>query len=507
MKNVYEFEIGSAWTRLLRGDKKLVKRCLRVLKDDKYSKAYASGMSFVNFYSETHDEFPTGLLDHVTSFLRSNVDDLNIRTIKNYTITDLSPISEDMLDGILLRNYQVDTANLALARQRGTLIAATGSGKTVILMAILSELSFRKLKTLIIVPTTNILLNTVNKIKKHMGIDVGMYGDKFKIIKDVTVITNQSLDAYSRTTNYKSKLPINEAKVTLKRHDELREYVKSCDAIIVDEVHLSTAPAWYNACMMCNGWFRIGMTGTVDSKNDERMFRLRAATGDVMAEITADKLINDGYLAKPYIHAIIDNDVYSGYRMPESTVDMDGSAFYKILYDESTVENEKYNSKVADLIEELDVRGQAVLVLITRKKQLRLLSNILRERDLDFFELSGDTPLGIRAEAVETLDREGRGTIVATKIFDIGVDIPALNAVILAAGGRAEISTRQRVGRGLRPKPGENVVHIYDFMNVSHSLLAKHAFERWEIYESENFTIIPEENFCEMLDEIGDASG
>jgi len=502
-KNKYKFSVGAATTKLTRGDHRVVNRCLRVLKDDKYDRKFGGGgLSYVSFFNIEKKSFPTGLLLYVTEFLKKHVDNVSITINDTVVKPELGSIDKDILPGITLYDYQVATANKALECQRGTIIAATGSGKTVIMMAILAELSFHKLKTLIIVPTTNILLNTAQNIRDKLDIDVGMYGDKFHDIKDVTVITNQSLDAYLRGSHYKSNLPIFEAKVSLARDDALGKYVASCDAIMVDEVHLSTAPAWYNACMLCNGWFRIGLTGTVDSTNEERMFRLRAATGDIITEITADSLINSGHLAKPYIHAVIDQEVYSGYNIPDFTVDLDGGAFYHKLYNLSTVENVQYNTKIVDLIEVLYTYGQAVLILTNRKKQLSLLSQLLSERDIEFFMLSGDTPLGVRAEAVEVVERDGHGVILATKIFDIGVDIPALNSVILTAGGRAEISTRQRIGRGLRAKPGENVVHIYDFMNVSHTLLAKHSLQRWEIYEAEKFTIIPEDNFEEMLDDI-----
>ena len=143
-----------------------------------------------------------------------------------------------------------------------------------------------------------------------------------------------------------------------------------------------------------------------------------------------------------------------------------------------------------------------MLVLCNRISHLNLLSDFFRKFGLDFYELQGKTPLGVRTEAIQKIRKSGRGIILATKIFDVGVDIPALNSLVLAGGGKAPITLRQKIGRGLRVKEGENIVHVFDFMNVSAGLLAKHCLERWEVYENEKFEIVPEDNFNELIERI-----
>ena len=72
--------------------------------------------------------------------------------------------------------------------------------------------------------------------------------------------------------------------------------------------------------------------------------------------------------------------------------------------------------------------------------------------------------------------------LIGTNILDVGVDVPSIGMVILAAGGKAEVQLRQRIGRGLRrKKTGKNITYIIDFQDSFNQHLLKHAKTRQEI--------------------------
>ena len=91
-------------------------------------------------------------------------------------------------------------------------------------------------------------------------------------------------------------------------------------------------------------------------------------------------------------------------------------------------------------------------------------------------------------DAVERLKR-GELAIIASTIFDEGVDIPEVGSLILAVGGKSTIKTLQRVGRALRPKKGENEVEIYDFIDWGNKYLLSHSRQRLQDYMDEGFHI------------------
>jgi superfamily II DNA or RNA helicase len=52
--------------------------------------------------------------------------------------------------------------------------------------------------------------------------------------------------------------------------------------------------------------------------------------------------------------------------------------------------------------------------------------------------------------------------LIATTIFDEGVDVSGINCLFLAAGGKSMRQLLQRIGRGLRKKSDGSCIEVYD---------------------------------------------
>ena len=76
--------------------------------------------------------------------------------------------------------------------------------------------------------------------------------------------------------------------------------------------------------------------------------------------------------------------------------------------------------------------------------------------------------------------------MIASPIFDEGVDLPEINSLIIAPGGKSEWKTIQKIGRGLRKKASNKPLIVYDFIDASR-FLKKHSRARMKIYEKEGF--------------------
>ncbi len=74
--------------------------------------------------------------------------------------------------------------------------------------------------------------------------------------------------------------------------------------------------------------------------------------------------------------------------------------------------------------------------------------------------------------------------IIATSIFDEGIDIPHLETLIIAGGGKSAIKTTQRIGRVLRKFPGKSKAMVHDFADDCR-WLKDHYKERRTIYEDD----------------------
>ena len=77
--------------------------------------------------------------------------------------------------------------------------------------------------------------------------------------------------------------------------------------------------------------------------------------------------------------------------------------------------------------------------------------------------------------------------LIATTILDEGVDVPNINAMIYARGGKSIRKLLQGVGRGLRKKADGSNLRIYDFIDNTAYVLIKQSQQRLEILQKEKF--------------------
>ncbi len=98
--------------------------------------------------------------------------------------------------------------------------------------------------------------------------------------------------------------------------------------------------------------------------------------------------------------------------------------------------------------------------------------------------LSGKDSSDERAAAKAQLENGEINCIIASRIFDIGIDLPSLSGLVVASGGKSSVRALQRIGRVIRKFPGKKQAAIIDF-NDSAVFLDKHSLARRKIYLSE----------------------
>jgi len=125
------------------------------------------------------------------------------------------------------------------------------------------------------------------------------------------------------------------------------------------------------------------------------------------------------------------------------------------------------------------VRKLPVLTLVARKAQGDLLKELYAAAGLRTVFLRGEDDQAERKAKLKMLVAGELDVIIGTTILDVGVDVPAIGLVQLAGGMKAEVSLRQRVGRGLRRKRlGPNIAFIADYSCNTATVLRDHARQR-----------------------------
>jgi len=417
-------------------------------------------------------KIPTGLLFIVTEYFRENnmpykiIDDRKKPDTFFYLSVEENKYT--ILTGIKLRDYQKEAIEQALCWERGVLELATGSGKTEIAIAITKLLG---LKTLFIVHTQDLLRQTRERFEKRLDLKgkIGIIGEgKFEVDSDIVIATIQSLDRRLFEKNEKGNSILNK-----KTGEEMKKFLNTFDVMFQDETHHSSATTWYRMGMfMHNAYYRFGLSGTPLRRDVLSNMKVMAITGPSIYERKSIGLIKDGYLSNIKMEIIACPTIYLGKDWQE-------------IYDNGIVHSLERNSSICEIAIKHFKQGKKVMVLVRRIKHGEILEQMCVAAFVPAIFLKGSDSADHRVAVKELFSEKNDFILIASTIFDEGVDIPEVNVLIIAAGGKSEVKTIQRVGRGLRKKKVGGVL-VYDFNDYS-KFLNKHSINRIKVYQKEGF--------------------
>jgi len=386
--------------------------------------------------------FPSGLVHRVSQIMRQAGFGVTIQDNRDIPDYNSDVIRPDVFDGITLRDYQIDAAKRMLSHSCGIAKMATNAGKTAII-----ALLCRALPGNVLVLTTkkDLLYQTSDRLSVRLNEPVGVVGDGKRIVRRVTVGMVQTL----------VKHPFNE-KLT---------------CVVFDECHHIPSKTSQQVLFNLDAPYRFGMSGTPLRHAALNDLVLIASTGEVIVEVTNADLIKSGISARPIIHMYGVFAVFKDQTWQEA-------------YQTYIVDNTKRNNIIADVLTEYDY--QSALVLVERLAHGRALEDLVPGSMF----VNGSDDVDERMDVLDDL-RAGNGAIViATPIFDEGVDVPSVDLLVLAGGGKGHIRLLQRLGRGMRQKGGDNVLRVVDFVDDTSRHLLLHSLKRCELYEQEGFEVV-----------------
>tara|TARA_R100000458_G_scaffold1977_4_gene1660 strand:+ start:6227 stop:7600 length:1374 start_codon:yes stop_codon:yes gene_type:complete len=417
-----------------------------------YKKGFWDGSK--KFFEKKTGKFGTGLLSYI-------IEDLRIAGLK-YKIEDNRPditLNNYSLSSLKYRDYQKLLIDKALKEKGCILKAPTGSGKTIVLAGLLKALENHT--GLVIFNKKQLVYQTYEFLKSH-GFDIGIAFGEGVDVKPITLCTIQSIDKVLDT------------------------HLKHSDFIIVDEVHeFSKGKLSLKAIKSFpNASYRIGMTATIP-KDPVAKLNLISALGKIIEEVDATELIDLGFLTKPKIHIL-----------PAPNVALESSDSYLDVYRKCITENTLRNELIRSIIQTIQHKPSKTLILVKDLDHAKALQDIIPGS----LKLEGKDGLSIRDATVKDFVSQEKGVLIATTIFQTGVDIPEITHLINARGLKSEIATLQALGRALRTHSSKQKVYIYDFMDKA-PYLEKHSKERIKSYKSLNFKV---DNHAEKKRKIQD---
>jgi len=366
------------------------------------------------------------------------------------------------LGGYDERDYQVEAIRTALRSRRGIINHATAAGKTVTLAGMIYCANS---ETLFLCHKKGQAKQAWKDLSYLTGYETGRFFEGIKETnKFIVVATVQSINAW---------LARDQAACV--------KFLKTRKCVIGDEIHHSSSVTWRMVFYNCiNAIYKFGATGTVH-REDGRIMELVAVTGPIIHTKSATSLIREGYVAQPIIDIL---------RYEKADLNMSGVLWHE-LYKEGIVHNKERNYLICKSAQLFMKREKQVLIIVVSVEHGEILSKAL---NMPF--ISGKENTYIRDKRLEEFQSCAIPGLIASVILDEAINVPNIDAIILAGGGKAQNSIYQRIGRGMRLSAERNktVCRIIDFADDFNFTLMRQSWKRVEIMRKEEGFVVRKSN-------------
>jgi len=255
---------------------------------------------------------------------------------------------------------------------------------------------------------------------------------------------------------------------------DIDDWIDQFPVLIIDEAHHVTKfdGGYAKVLRYMLSPVKIGFTATLPTQEEAEM-ALEGLVGPVVGEQSINEATELGILAEPHITLLkspYDSFVRSLNRYPE-------------VYEEGIIQNEKRNWMVVETILKHKEKGEISLVFVNRIEHGQNLVKLFKEVGHIYVPfVRGDMKATERKNIKQNLIEGKRKVVIATTAWKEGINIPSLNVVFNAGGGKDELPVLQTIGRGLRRTDKKDKVVIYDFFDPSHQYLISHFGERITLY-------------------------
>jgi len=430
-----------------------------------FAKRYNPFAGTTRLFARADFSFPTGLIHYVTAILKQHGITCHLTDIR----TPVKLGKELPLHNLTLRQYQLDTVDTAVKKQRGIIKAGTGAGKTNIINGIVAKLN---VPTLILIHKTDIFYQIIDRLEAVLKVPIGRIGDAECDIKPITVGMIQSVSqafVKGRTRTIKGKKKyVPDSDEVKKRKEKVVEYVESIHCIITDEAHHVPADTFTLVQKKAvNALYRYGMTASPWRDTGDDLL-IEASTGKILVDIPSSKLIDMGYLVQPLVQLL----EFKHPRKPRN------DKKYPEIYNEEVMNNADRNAMICQVALDAAKAGKTVLIAITKVEHGQILEAMLKQDDPNALFVFGESDSAVRRSVLKELDRRERKIVICTTIFGEGVDVPNLDVLINAKAGNSSVDAFQLIGRVIRSALGKTKAYLVDIHDTNCKYLEAHSMAR-----------------------------
>ena len=346
----------------------------------------------------------------------------------------------------------------ARGEHRAIIISATGTGKT-----FLSALDVKQVG-----PARMLYLAQQEQILKKAQ----------SSYQEILGCSKEETGLFSGRNKEKDRRYLFATVQTMSRPDILKEFpADAFDYILIDEVHHAGANSYQTILDHFSAAnFILGMTATPERTDGFNIFELFGY--NVAYEIRLQKALDEGMLCPFHYYGVAEylgSEPDSGNGQPSIPVNDDSSRQDRaqLTYEIGQLATPDRVRYIIDVLQQYSPYHQQItgLVFCSRREEAQKLSELFNrefnqqtERHYHTQAVTGDTPVPQRDQAIQDLENGKLDYIFTVDLFNEGIDIPALNQIVMLRNTESSIVFTQQLGRGLRLYDHKESVVVIDFI-------------------------------------------
>ncbi len=314
-----------------------------------------------------------------------------------------------------------------LGKQRGLVVSATGTGKTV-----LSAFDVRQSKA----KSALFLVHRTTIAKKSMETYQTILKDEYSFGLVGGQTTDWDADFLFGTVQ------------TISRPENLSRLAKTRFAyIVIDETHRASAASYQRIIEHFQPEFLLGMTATPERSDNQNIFDI--FDNNIVCDIRLQDALETDILCPFHYFGIADLSHES-----------DKDITLELLTREQRFRH-IYNHSLKFGADKLSIKA---LCFLSRVEEAKSFTEFLKQNGEKAIALTGSSSEKDKQDAIDSLENGNLSYIITVDIFNEGVDIPSINQIIMARPTQSAIIFVQQLGRGLRKHHNKEYLTVIDIV-------------------------------------------
>ena len=353
---------------------------------------------------------------------------------------ELKPISFKEPNFAQKDALEVLKANREEGVKKGLVVMATGLGKTI--LSILDIINFKAKKVLFVAHREEILKQSIESFKQF--------------------IPNKSYGFYQSSKKDFNSDYLFASIMTIGKKNELKKFKKDeFDYIVVDEFHHAGAKSYRNLLEYFSPRFFLGLTATPNRSDNIDV--LQFLDNNLIYRKDLIDGINLGILS-----------MFDYFGINDKHVDYTKITWRGNKFDDLEIEENLITSKRAEYIFEnwKSLKQTRTLAFCSSIRHSDFMSDFFSSKGIKCLSMHSKSEIN-RSDSIEKLRKGEIEILFSVDLFNEGVDIPAVDTILMIRPTESKIIFLQQFGRGLRKAEGKEKVVVIDFIGNHKSFLEK----------------------------------